>query len=71
MTNHDEQPIDFDRLFDLSGKVAVVTGGYRGIGRMITEGLLKAGVRCYITGRKQEELEKSADELGDFGEIVP
>ncbi len=39
-------------LFELTGKGAVVTGGGRGIGAMITEGLLDAGARVYITSRK-------------------
>lgn len=39
-------------LFDLTGKVAVVTGGARGIGAMITQGLLDAGARVYVTSRK-------------------
>ncbi|MDX1657200.1 MAG: SDR family oxidoreductase [Nitriliruptorales bacterium] len=70
MTHHEDGHVDIDALFDVSGKVAVVTGGYRGIGRMITEGLLKAGVRCYITGRKADQLEEAAEELSEFGEVV-
>ena len=39
-------------LFDVTGQVAVVTGGSRGIGAMIARGLVEHGVRTYITGRK-------------------
>jgi len=42
-------------LFSLDGKVAVVTGGTSGIGRMITDGLLDAGVRVYVASRKAED----------------
>ena len=35
--------MDVGALFSLEGRIALVTGGYRGIGRMITEGLLAAG----------------------------
>ncbi len=55
-------------LFDISGKTAVVTGGSRGIGRMIATGLLDAGARVVISSRKAEELEQTASELSPHGE---
>ncbi len=55
-------------LFDISGKAAVVTGGSRGIGKMIAGGLLDAGVRVVISSRKAEELERTAVELSARGE---
>ena len=42
-------------LFDLTGKVAVVTGGTRGIGLMMARGLLQAGARVYLSARKADE----------------
>ena len=45
-------------FFDISGKVAVVTGGATGIGAMITEGLVRSGCRVFIASRKQEVLEE-------------
>ena len=53
-------------LFGLEGKVAVVTGGSRGIGKMIVEGLLEAGcARIYIVARKKEQVDETAAELGE------
>lgn len=57
-------------LFDLTGKVAVVTGGSRGIGYMIAGGLLRAGARVYIVSRKKDELDAAAERLGEAGEVV-
>lgn len=57
-------------LFDISGKVALVTGGSRGIGRMITEGLVTNGVRTYITSRKREACDATARELSTLGECI-
>ena len=57
-------------LFSLQGKVAVVTGGSRGIGAMITRGFLENGVKTYITSRKVSELEAAAAEFSEIGECV-
>lgn len=57
-------------LFDVSGKVAVVTGGSRGIGAMIARGFVENGVKTYITARKEDELRATAEELGKLGECV-
>lgn len=50
-------------LFALRDKVAVVTGGSRGIGFMIAQGLVRSGVRVLISSRKAEALEAAAAEL--------
>ena len=54
-------------LFSVSGKVAVVTGGSRGIGAMIARGLVQAGCRVYITARKAQACDAKAAELAAFG----
>ncbi len=55
-------------LFDLAGKVAVVTGGSRGIGKMIAEEFVRRGVRTYITARKADACRETAEELSESGE---
>jgi len=57
-------------LFSVEGKVAVVTGGSRGIGAMIARGLVENGVKTYITARKEEELNTTAKALSEFGECI-
>ena len=57
-------------LFSLKGRIALVTGGSRGIGRMIAAGFLKAGAKVYISSRKQAACDATAAELSAFGEIV-
>jgi len=57
-------------LFSLTGKVALVTGGSRGIGLMIARGYVEAGVRVYISSRKAEVCEEIAAELSTIGFCV-
>lgn len=57
-------------LFDLTGKVAVVTGGTRGIGMMIARGLLQAGATVYVSSRKPEAGEEAVKELSQYGPVV-
>jgi NAD(P)-dependent dehydrogenase (short-subunit alcohol dehydrogenase family) len=54
-------------LFDVSGKTALVTGGSRGIGRMIAAGLLESGVRVIISARKADQLAQTTSELAGVG----
>ena len=57
-------------LFDVSGKVALVTGGSRGIGEMIAEGYVANGVRTYISARKADACNATAERLSSQGECI-
>jgi NAD(P)-dependent dehydrogenase (short-subunit alcohol dehydrogenase family) len=52
------------KLFDLSGKTALVTGGSRGLGLQIAEALIEMGAKVAITARKKDELEEAKQHLG-------
>ncbi len=61
-----------EQLFGIAGKVALVTGGSRGIGEMIAAGFLANGAKVYISSRKAEVCEETAKRLtaGYGGECV-
>lgn len=59
--------IHVSKLFDLTGKVAIVTGGSRGIGEEIATGLGEAGAKVVITGRREEWLVSACEKIKGSG----
>ena len=57
-------------LFSVEGKVALVTGGTRGIGLMIARGFVENGVRTYICSRKAEACAKAQALLSSYGTCI-
>ncbi|HEY9237724.1 MAG TPA: SDR family oxidoreductase [Burkholderiaceae bacterium] len=57
-------------LFSLKGRIALVTGGSRGIGRMIAAGFLAQGAKVYISSRKAADCDATAKELSAQGECI-
>ena len=59
-----------NELFSVAGKVAIVTGGSRGIGEMIARGYVENGARVYITSRNAAVCDGLAAELSKIGECI-
>jgi NAD(P)-dependent dehydrogenase (short-subunit alcohol dehydrogenase family) len=57
-------------LFSLQGRTALVTGGSRGIGRMIAQGFLSQGAKVYISARKADACDAAAKELSALGTCI-
>ncbi|NQZ07484.1 MAG: SDR family oxidoreductase [Algicola sp.] len=59
-----------NHLCGLQGKVALVTGGGRGIGEMVAQTLVKLGAKVYIASRKLAACEQTAQRLSEFGQCI-
>jgi len=59
-----------NELFNIDGKIALVTGGSRGIGEMIATGFVSNGVKTYISSRKADACDATAARLSEQGECI-
>src|SRR6201993_163267 len=68
----EDSPVNVKQLFDLSGRVAIVTGGSIGLGRQMAEGLAEMGAKLVLCARKKERCMQTAEELKSLGvQILP
>ena len=63
--------MDTTNLFRLDGRIALVTGGSRGIGRMIAAGFIAQGATVYVSSRKADACEETAADLGERCHALP
>jgi NAD(P)-dependent dehydrogenase (short-subunit alcohol dehydrogenase family) len=59
--------VNVKQLFDLTGRVAIVSGGSMGLGRQMAEGLAELGTNVVLCARKKERCEAAAEELCALG----
>ena len=59
--------MNYNKLFDLTGKVAVITGSTKGIGKAIAEAMVAAGARVVISSRKEDACRRVAAEITQAG----
>jgi len=59
--------VNAKQLFDLTGRVAIVTGGSVGLGRQMAQGLAEMGANVVLCARKKERCEQAAEELRQTG----
>lgn len=60
----------YEHLFSVEDKVAVITGGTRGIGLMIAEGLVRCGAKVYVSSRKAEACRETEEALSQYGTCI-
>ncbi|MFP5496400.1 SDR family oxidoreductase [Pseudomonas sp. 32A] len=60
----------YHELFSLKGKTALVTGGAKGVGALISKTLVRAGCRVFISGRSRDAGQRLVDELAEHGECT-
>jgi len=63
----EDSPVNVKQLFDLTGRVAIVTGGSIGLGRQMAEGLAEMGANLVLCARKAERAHQAAAELQQLG----
>jgi NAD(P)-dependent dehydrogenase (short-subunit alcohol dehydrogenase family) len=61
------ESVSVKELFDLSGRVAIITGGSIGLGRQMAEGLAEMGANLVLCARKKERCEQASEELRQLG----
>src|SRR5262249_6142690 len=66
--NGRDRAMNVRQLFDLSGRVAIVTGGSVGLGRQMAEGLAEMGANVVLCARKKERCEQAAEQLRQLGD---
>ena len=70
MSGQGESALRIDSLFSLRGKTALVTGGTGGLGLMMTEGLLRNGVKVFIASRNAQRCAEAEAAFAPYGDCM-